>query len=287
MGALNRLMSYTQQPIMPNATALELLLNGGDAFTAAAQRTRNSVRPEGGRREGLGTMVPESVIRDLMTLPARAGRVALDYGDPTNGTYNPAPIMEAALTATTGGVPFAQAGALGSAGGRAIIESIKPTKDLLDAYDLGRRVSAIKDTWKPTAPGLNFHEHWGYGHIPELKASDLDKLAAWEFSSPTHRAFYEAGERGYDPPTWQTGTRVGAAPKRGVSWNHADDRPEMGVSMASVDHPDFKNYQWADMGIDAGRMERPTLSYEGWLTPFRGSDNEPLMVGLKEIIRGK
>jgi GNAT superfamily N-acetyltransferase len=51
----------------------------------------------------------------LATLPARAGQAAVDYGDPLKGTYDPAPIMEAALNLVgapgiVGGVP---AGALG------------------------------------------------------------------------------------------------------------------------------------------------------------------------------
>jgi hypothetical protein len=58
------------------------------------------------------------VFHGLATLPARAGQAAVDYGDPLKGTYDPAPIMEGAMTAMTGGMPFAQAGALGSAGGK-------------------------------------------------------------------------------------------------------------------------------------------------------------------------
>jgi uncharacterized Zn-binding protein involved in type VI secretion len=57
----------------------------------------------------------------LATLPARAGQAAVDYGDPLKGTYDPAPIMEGAMTAVTGGMPFAQAGALGSAGGKLML----------------------------------------------------------------------------------------------------------------------------------------------------------------------
>jgi hypothetical protein len=59
------------------------------------------------------------ILHDLYTLPERAGQVAYDYGQ--TGQYDPAPIMEAAMTATTGGMPFAQAGALGSAGGKLML----------------------------------------------------------------------------------------------------------------------------------------------------------------------
>jgi hypothetical protein len=50
--------------------------------------------------------------------------------------------------------------------------------------------------------------------------------------------------------------------------------------MARVDHPDFKDYEWADMG---GNRKRPVYQYEGWLLPFKGTDDEPLMFGLKPI----
>jgi hypothetical protein len=73
------------------------------------------------------------ILHDLYTLPERAGQVAYDYGQ--TGQYNPAPIMEAAMTATTGGMPFAQAGALGSAGGKGIRGYHRSPNDF-DKFDL-------------------------------------------------------------------------------------------------------------------------------------------------------
>jgi hypothetical protein len=73
----------------------------------------------------------------LATLPARAGQAAVDYGDPLKGTYDPAPIMEAATTAITGGMPFAQAGALGSAGGKGIRAYHGSPHDF-DRFDLSK-----------------------------------------------------------------------------------------------------------------------------------------------------
>lgn len=87
-----------------------------DANEMAALRTQRSVRPQGGRKEGPATWLPEAMVKDLLTLPARAGQVAVDYGQ--TGAYNPAPIMESALTAMTGGMPLAKSGAAGIFGGR-------------------------------------------------------------------------------------------------------------------------------------------------------------------------
>jgi hypothetical protein len=75
------------------------------------------------------------ILHDLYTLPERAGQVAYDYGQ--TGQYNPAPIMEAAMTATTGGMPFAQAGALGSAGGKGIRAYHGSPHDF-DKFDLSK-----------------------------------------------------------------------------------------------------------------------------------------------------
>jgi hypothetical protein len=75
------------------------------------------------------------ILHDLYTLPERAGQVAYDYGQ--TGQYNPAPIMEAAMTATTGGMPLAQAGALGSAGGKGIRAYHGSPHDF-DKFDLSK-----------------------------------------------------------------------------------------------------------------------------------------------------
>src|SRR3990167_5273654 len=103
------------------------------AAEAAARRTRQSVFSR--QKEGLLTSVLERIVMDLATLPARAGAVAQQYGE--TGEYNPAPIMEGALTAITGGIPFAQAGALGSAGGKGIRAYHGSPHDF-DKFDMSR-----------------------------------------------------------------------------------------------------------------------------------------------------
>jgi hypothetical protein len=92
-----------------------------DPFAAAAARTRKSVQPEGGRREGMATRVAQNVGKDigaaalnLATLPQRALHAADVYE--RGGDYDPAPIVEAATLMI--GAPLAPKGALGSAARR-------------------------------------------------------------------------------------------------------------------------------------------------------------------------
>lgn len=86
-----------------------------DPFERAAMRTRQALRPEGGRKQGIASMVaseyPAHVLGGLASLPQRAFESAgsLQRG----GSYDPGPILEAA-TLTMGATPFsAPRGALG------------------------------------------------------------------------------------------------------------------------------------------------------------------------------
>jgi hypothetical protein len=124
----------------PNASPMEMLYTTQDAAEAAARRQRNAVIPHYGRQEGAATAAPENALKQLLTLPARAGQAAVQYGE--TGEYDAAPIMESALTAMTGGMPFAQAGALGSAGGKirqGALASVLPMPKTVNSFDDVRR----------------------------------------------------------------------------------------------------------------------------------------------------
>jgi hypothetical protein len=133
-----------------------------DPFAVAAARVKNSARPDGGRQEGLLTTLPEKMATDLYTLPARAGQAAVQYGE--TGEYDPAPIMESALTAMTGGMPFAQAGALGSAGGK-----IKAALPMDEASRMGRAAEQgyTIDAFKGGQPNHwdSLPEYFGNGKV--------------------------------------------------------------------------------------------------------------------------
>lgn len=154
----------------------------------------------------------------------------------------------------------------------------KLTQRLIDSFELGKRVSTAMENWdRWSSPTMNFYEDWMRGHIPTLQPDEFDLVNRM---GPINNAFFESGRQGYEMPTYTTGKRFGDVPPSGVSWNYREQNPELGVSMAQVDHPKFADYEWADMG---GNRQRPVRSYKGWLLPMTGSDDEPLMVGLKPV----
>ena len=116
--------------------------------------------------------------------------------------------------------------------------------------------------------------HDMYENIPN---EELNFISDMEGRYPLLRAFYESARRGAEKPKFTRGVRFGEAPKHGYSMNHVDGTQELGVSMGSVDG---LKYQWYPMG----KFGSP-VKYQGWLLDpdvFRGSDGEPLMVGLKK-----
>jgi uncharacterized Zn-binding protein involved in type VI secretion len=103
----------------------------------------------------------------LATLPARAGQAAVDYGDPLKGTYDPAPIMEGAMTAMTGGMPFAQVGAAGIFGGK-----LAKTADhaaLARAEDMAAKGAPREQIWNDTGWFRGADDKWRF-EIPDNNA---------------------------------------------------------------------------------------------------------------------
>jgi hypothetical protein len=84
----------------------------------AARRTRQSVQPPGGRREGRATAIVENylpgVANQMLTLPQRAFDAAERLG--LTGEYDPGPALEAATLMV--GSPLMPRGALGSSARR-------------------------------------------------------------------------------------------------------------------------------------------------------------------------
>ena len=184
------------------------------------------------------------------------------------------------------------AAALGAAAGKGLLKGAAEEgaemagkgipENLQSMYALGKKVGDARKSWSRSESHTgNFLTDWAYGHLPNL--SEREFTIANGFNDPVAHGFYEAGRQGHELPQWVRGARFGDIPKEGVSWNYRENTPEHGVSMVSVEHPDFSNYQWADMGLGPGQRisQRPLSKYEGWLLPFRGGDDEPLMVGLR------
>ena len=125
-----------------------------EIMRAYAERMRRSVKPDGGRQEGLATALPENLMMRLLTTPQRAFGAVHQYE--TEGTYNPAPIMEAAMLATTGAMPMAQSGALGSAGARPLSEldqlQIRARQIVYDRSLAKKNGQLLEgETWAPNA----------------------------------------------------------------------------------------------------------------------------------------
>ena len=122
----------------------------------------------------------------------------------------------------------------------------------------------------------------------DYDAMPMAELERFVKMSDAEMAFYEAGKRKAPPPVVSEGYRYGKAPE-GRSTNYAADRPEKGVSMAGVTDKRFDD-DWeksvSAMFIKPGREKN---NYQGFVLPpaMRGSDGEPLMVGLKAPETGK
>ena len=144
------------------------------------------------------------------------------------------------------------------------VSELKPTNEELRAWNLGKKHRGELDGKKPNT--------FFYENMPQ---TELDFVSDMEANSPVQIAFYESALRGAKMPRRAIGWRFGKAKDKGVSKNYTDDTEELGISMAGVDGVDYQWYPMAKVG-------EPNY-YEGWLfdpDEFRGSDNEPLMVGL-------
>jgi hypothetical protein len=152
-------------------------------------------------------------------------------------------------------------------------------KSMLDAYELGKKVAAARE--KAGVSQTEFFERWAYRGIDdELTPASFDAYSRLEMD-PTLRAFMEMGRKGLPLPTEATGWRYGPAPSGGASRNLRDDIDELGVSMAGVEnHPDWAGWEWFDSPRQGNRAKH---RYEGYLLPEKGSDDEPLFVGVKAL----
>ena len=145
------------------------------------------------------------------------------------------------------------------------------------AFDLGRLVRDVRENYD--GGGRSFYEDWAYGRLPKLSSDSADLVARWEMNSPLQNGFYQAGRHSDALPELTSGTRFGNAPKEGRSWNYREQEWEPGVSMATADHLNFADYVWPD----PFNKNRPLVSYQGYLLPMKGSDDEPLMIGLRQL----
>ncbi len=163
-----------------------------------------------------------------------------------------------------------RAKALGATGTMPVEMISGPGKQLLSAHALGKKVKEIDPSF----------EEWAHGAYSK-------ELGPWPWDTPKSdvwESFFDAGNLGHEPPKLAHGWRLGNIPASGRSWNHRDNIPEKGVSMAFVDHPQGGN--WEDL-ISRKFIEaqgRPKVDVGGYLVPHAvGSDGEPLLVAARKI----
>lgn len=172
-----------------------------------------------------------------------------------------------AMALTIGG-PMAKSG-------NALRQELSETTAFEKAYALGKQVRELANG----EPSTKFYNDWAFGKYKNT-LPDTGFNNFWD-SDPVTYTFYRSGELGTKMPEKAIGMRRGMAPESGKSWNQRENKYEPGVSMESVDHPDFRDYTW-HTGVFS--QDRPIYRYGGYVLPYaRGGDNEPLMVGLERL----
>jgi hypothetical protein len=131
------------------------------------------------------------ILHDLYTLPERAGQAAYDYGQ--TGQYNPAPIMEAAMTATTGGMPFAQSGAAGIFGGRLAATADKAA--LAKAEDMAAKGAPREQIWNDTGWFRGADDKWRFEIDDSASSLSTPAIAALQKANVGDLAYMNSPRR--------------------------------------------------------------------------------------------
>lgn len=161
----------------PFASGQKLIPVDHDPFAAAAQRTRQSVKPEGGRQEGPATYVLENylphVTKGLTSLP---GRFLEEAGSlQRGGSYDAGPALETSMLMAGARSPFVKPGEIGTFGGRG-----SQTADLRSLADAERTVTKYGVDPELARQATGWHQgvegKWRY-EIPDAEASINSKYA--------------------------------------------------------------------------------------------------------------
>jgi len=230
----------------------------------AAQLERNPAEPPQAWTQGV-----KNVMGGIMEMPKRAFGAAQQYTD--TGQYNPAPIMEAATTAMTGGMPMAAKGAAGIFGGRLSMTANHP--QLMRAEDMALDKQAPQRIWNETGWVQRPDRQWRY-EIPDENAV-LDQLRANYLPSDKrlpmgnifhHRGAYEAYPEMKD-----------------LQFGHSSQLPQgtMGYFMPGGEKPDILRRA---AGLPP-RHSDPELVISAGLTPK--DKRETILHEMQHVIQGK
>ena len=165
-----------------------------DPNEAAALRVRGAVKPPGGRQEGAATKalagyIPHA-IGNMASLPQRAVDSARRFSE--TGEYDPAPIVETALSLYGANAPFAQAGAAGIFGGK--LAKTADHAKLARAQEMDAAGASPNHIWHNTGWFKAKDGMWRF-EIPDADATLAfgDKRVAGTLGNfLDHRALYEA-----------------------------------------------------------------------------------------------
>jgi len=157
--------------------------------------------------------------------------------------------------------------------------SAEKLKGFEEKYKVGGQVGKImeKRGWSENS----LWQEWLYNGVEGLPNPE-----GFVDMGPVSRTFFMAGQRGLKKPVFARGWRYGKIPDSGVSWNFADDRPERGISMMAVWHKDAAILKSKTFELFTAAGEKKYV-VKGFLSPFLGSDGEPLLVGARVVRKYK
>lgn len=151
-----------------------------EVLEAFAERTRRSVKPRGGRKEGLATSAVEGALPAILAMINEAGDQATLAAAGEN--FSMGPVFNAAQMAITGGMPMAVRGALGSAGGR-MAAMPKPIGSFDDVRRLLNENDNVFVRWSASGkhdmtPGARSRDYASGNEHAGLSALGLDRDAS-------------------------------------------------------------------------------------------------------------
>jgi hypothetical protein len=132
-----------------------------------------------------------------------------------------------------------------------------------------------------TAKQYNRAASYGDAIEPKRNSVTESALRYWEGSDGTLASYiFEQGLKGEEIGPFVFAERIGNAPERGYSLNYRDQTGEPGVSVLGLLDPSKGLVKQNDGTFELfNDGERRFVG--GFLTPFKGSDGEPLLIGIQ------
>jgi len=131
-------------------------------------------------------------------------------------------------------------------------------------------------------------KYYRLGQKMAIKYNGDEKIMAWNegdlgdwlvsYDSELFKIAFFAGFDGKSKPIYAKGWRYGDIPESGCSKNHAENKPEPGVSMMAIETEEGKiikmDHWLSEAWLAADRQKK--IYYDGWYVG-NGSDGEPCL----------